>query len=190
MPLTITRQAKVRITAHGVNVYPLEGFGLLLGPEASSPDKGYVLAALPVGKTERWYEPAGRFARVPQAFAAATSLFAASQLRPVGVYCTVFDSFGTYPEVLVTTVPRISNAPWLVLRAVDGGETIFGCCAKRWDAGEWRDEALTTISPRIDAPAGNPSRIAVAWNRRWGVLDYGNRHEVELHRLGMIDRAP
>ena len=190
MPLTITRRAKARITAHGLNVYPLEGFGLLLGPESSDHENGYALAALPVGKTERWYKSAGRFARLPEALAVATNLFGVSQLHPIGIYCTVYSSSGDYPEVLVATAPQLSGAPWLVLRAVDGGETIFGCWAKNCEAGTWHDDSLITTSPRIDSPEHNPRRIAVAWNRTWGVLDYGNLHEIELLRLGLPDRAP
>lgn len=190
MPLTITQHAKGRITAHGLNVYPLEGFGLLLGSGPAYPEQAHVIAALPVGKTERWYEPAGRFARVSEAIATATNLFGASHLRPMGIYCTVYESFGTYPDVLLTTVPQLPDTPWLVLRAVDGGETIFGCWAKLWKAGQWKDETLVIVSPKIEAPEYNPRRIAIAWNRTWGVLDYGNRHETELPRLGLLDRAP
>jgi hypothetical protein len=189
MPLTITRRAKARITAHGLNVYPLEGFGLLLGPESIDPGQSHVLAALPVGKTERWYEPTGRFARVSEALEAASNLFAAWHLHPLGLYCTVYESFGPYPDGLLATAPHLPEAPWLILRSVDGGESIFGCWAKLWEADQWRDEPLTVVSPRIEAPERNPHRIASAWNRTWGVLDYSNLHQAELLRLGLKDRA-
>ena len=187
MPLTIARRAKKCITAHGLNVYPLEGFGLLLGHNNAT--DAHALAALPVGKTEHWYEPTGRFARVFDAFAMATSLFAVSQLRPIGLYCTVYSSFRPYPESLVATAPRLPELPWLVLRSVNGGEAIFGCWAKRLEADEWIDDSLTTVFPRIEAPDHNPRRIATAWNRAWGILDYGNLHEIELPRLGLDNQA-
>lgn len=108
MAISISGRALSRMSAHGVNVYPLEAFGILLGAKDTGDGGADILAALPVGKTERWHEPDGRLAGIGRALASARALF---------------DS---------------------------------------WE----------------------PRRMRIAWNRVWGILDYGNRHETELPRLG------
>lgn len=185
MTVTVTRQTIARITAHGLNVYPLEAFGLLLGHGTRKEYKGYALAALPVGKTQRWYEAEGRFSNVADATKFAASLFSESGLRPIGLYCTVFESFGPYPQSLVASAPQTEDAPWLLLRPVDGGESIFASRALRFDAGAWRAETLQVISPKVTTPENNPKRIRIKWNRSYGRLDYGNLHEIELPRLAL-----
>lgn len=186
MPLTITRKALSRITTHGLNVYPLEAFGILLGTKAAGEAGADVLAALPVGKTERWYEPDGRFSSIGQALAMALSLFGSWQLHPIGLYCTLPDILHNEVDFLAT-VPRSAELVWprLLLRATYGGESIFGARALRWNGVSWEDEDITVVSPLVDRIERNPRRVMVAWNRAWGILDYGNRHETELLRLGL-----
>jgi hypothetical protein len=69
-------------------VYPLDGFGILLG-ETIAEDAVLAWAALPVGKTTRWYNSAGRFADIGQALKLAAETFASWAFYPVGVYPTV-----------------------------------------------------------------------------------------------------
>lgn len=185
MLLTVTNAAKNRITAHGLNVYPLEGFGVLLGWASDDLRDAYALAALPVGKTPRWYEPEGRFDRVPEAVAVAGKLFRDWALHPVGIYCSVSDDTKGWYDELLASAPRLAQCPWLLLRFLYGRETLFGYGARRWSGDQWLEESLRIVPPRVEAPERNPKRVAGRWNKVWGVLDYGNRHEIELPRLGL-----
>ena len=91
--IEISRRAIARVARHGLHVYPLEAYGLLVGepmePKATSVQ---VFAVIPVGKTEHWYDPAGRFAGVSLAFVKAAATFATWGLAPIGMYCTLYSS--------------------------------------------------------------------------------------------------
>lgn len=183
--LQITRQANARVARHGVNVYPLEAYGILLGTNDRPAVGPEVLAALPMGKTVRWYDPTGRFADVDRALLLATEVFAPAGLQPVGLYLTLYSMAADYVEAAVRAAPHPGAAPWLLVRPIDGGETILRASAYRYHRGEWRAQDLVVTQSRIDGPYRNPRRLATSWNRAWGVLDYGNDYVSELARLGL-----
>jgi hypothetical protein len=191
MALILNYRARACIGKHGVNVYPLEGFGVLLGWTSDDGETGHAIAALPVGKTENWYEPSGRFDRIDEALAASTQLFSSWHLRPIGLYCTAYEpDIGSAVDIVINTVPQWPETPWLFLWPVFAGELLIAPTALRLRAGKWHDEAMSTTHAQPESPERNPNRIRTAWNRAWGVLDYGNRHETELRRLNQGANPP
>lgn len=189
MTCKIAYQANARITRHGLNVFPLQGFGILLGESAPGGSDVEVSAALPVGNTAHWHSAEGRFSHVEEALAAATDLFPDPHMHPVGLYCTVYwnveadDGGDTDIKHVLATAPRLPTLSWLLLRAVDGGDAdirpvLWHLGSKGWSEVEW-----VTVRKRPAAPASNPRRLNTAWNRAWGVLDYSNHHETELSRI-------
>jgi len=184
--IEISRRAIAHVARHGLNVYPLEAYGLLVGePMEQGAVSARVLAVLPVGKTEQWEDPAGRFARISLAVDKAAATFATWGLAPIGTYCTLYSSSGDYYDQVLGTAPHIDTAPWLILRGVDGGETIWGFGGYQFLAGGWREAECRVVSVRVDQLHRNPKRVAIEWNRAWGVLDYGNNYATELPRLGL-----
>lgn len=193
MPLTTAQGVNARIVAHGLNVYPLQGFGILLGETSASDCDAHIVAALPVGNTEHWYSSAGRFSGIDKALASAAKAFSDWNLRPTGLYCSVYwepDRGDTDIDSVLATAPRLPRAPWLLLRSVDGGEDIFMPRIWRLGPDGWcEQEEWKSVRGRPASAKRNPRRIRAAWNRAWGMLDYGNHHETELPRLGMVDNT-
>lgn len=177
MSCQITYRAAARIKRHGLLVYPLEGFGLLLGETDAEGTR--VLAALPVGKTQRWYKAEGRYADTERAVVLATQTFASWGLRPVGRYCSVGYSWDGGEGVVRDRTPPCEQAPILLLYPVDGGEAIYGYRMYHWTGEVWRNQAYQQTASRPESPRRNPNRMNTAWNRAWGVLDYGNGYRPE-----------
>lgn len=189
MRLTMAQGVNAKIVAHGLNVYPLQGFGILLGETSASECDAHVVAALPVGNTEHWYDSAGRFSRIHEALALAAKVFSDWNLQPSGLYCSVYREPGrgeTDTDSVLATAPRLPCAPWLLLRSVDGGEDIF--MPRVWHLGPdgWREQMeWKSARGRPASATRNPRRIRTVWNRAWGVIDFRNHHETELPRLGL-----
>src|SRR5690625_1958404 len=184
MAFRYTYQTMSRITRHGINVYPLESFGLLLGV-SQAVDDAHIIAALPGGKTEHWYEAEGRFAKIEAATLMAEATFDAWGLSPLGLYFTSIGNIDSHCEQVCSFAPKLDHLPWLVVRPVDGGEAIWASAVYYACERGWHPVEAQKLRERPNGPERNPKRIATEWNRVWGVLDYGNCHETELRRLGL-----
>lgn len=183
LELRILPKARARTGAFGANVYPLEAYGLLLGLPENPEATALVVAPLLVGKTSRWYEVDGRFDRIDEAAIAAKATFAPFGLQPIGLFCTDPDAGDLPPTSIEDTAPRRADLPWLLLRWMGGGETIWMPAAKRLSGDKWLEaELVADRSPRPD-PMRNPRRLHSMWLRAWDVPDYGNKYETELVRL-------
>lgn len=181
MLLRIRSKARARISALGVNVYPLEAFGLLLGVHGTDLEPALVVASLPVGKTRCWQVPEGRFERIEEAVVMAREVFFPLGFQPVGLFCTRHDFATTFTwSDIEDAARRAGSLPWVLAQSVAGGERIWRPAVRHLVDGTWVDAALEADwLPRTE-PAYNPRRLLRRWTRAWGVLDCGNDHEVEL----------
>ncbi len=195
MTCQIAYQANARVTRHGLNVFPLQGFGLLLGDSAST-GSVRVLVALPVGNTAHWYSQVGRFDRIDAALATATRLFADPDMQPIGLYCSIYwdfrDDTGGETDLasVLATAPRLASLPWLLLAAVDGGEPATRARLWKLDGTNWHEAEWTALRARPTSPAANPRRLNGRWIRAWGELDYTNHYASELALLEARHAAP
>ncbi len=179
--LNISRKAISKITKHGLNVFPLEAFGLLIG----SANENYIDAALPVGKTEHWYETNERYSGIDKAIEAGDQFAQTRSLEITGVYHT---QSGGDSDIEDSEISPIINAPtslrglFILIKPCHGGESIFREVVFSWQDG-WKKEEHKIAYPRSSSEELNPRRIHSAWLSAWGRLDYGNNAESELKRI-------
>lgn len=156
----------------------MEGYGFLIGTREPESIK----AALPVGKTARWYESLDRFANIMPASEKARHLATMFGMEILGLYhCFAADCTKESP---LNAVPFEYQNSFIYVQHVNGGYVYFKCNGYRRNAeGIWKQHEVRRREEKIAEAAQNPKRILTQWNRIWGVLDYGNNHKEELRRL-------
>lgn len=156
----------------------MEGYGFLIGTR----EPEFIKAALPVGKTARWYEYLDRFANIMPASEKARHLASKFDMEVLGLYHS-YDSDCT-KELPLKAVPLEYRNSFIYVQHVNGGYVYFKSYGYRRNAeGIWAQHEVRRREEKIAEAAHNPKRILSQWNRIWGVLDYGNNHKVELRRL-------
>lgn len=177
-PVDFESRALKKIYKHCTLVYPLEGYGFLIGTR----EPEFIKAALPVGKTARWYEYLDRFANIMPASEKARHLASKFDMEVLGLYHS-YDSDCT-KELPLKAVPLEYRNSFIYVQHVNGGYVYFKSYGYRRNAeGIWEQHEVRRRVQRITKAEQNPKRIMTQWNRIWGVLDYGNNHKEELRRL-------
>lgn len=173
----ISRRATSRVTKHGLNVYPLEAFGLLVG--RVSPIAAY--AALPVGKTSRWYDCSDRFAGLVAAIDDAAQVAGKFGLDVVGAYHSHSGGHPQFPGSNadpMDAVPPHFSIGILLVTDTAGGESLFGsACFRRDKEDRWQLLSYRIVpGVQLDPPI-NARRIHHAWTVIRGPVDFSNNHE-------------
>jgi hypothetical protein len=174
--ITFSYKALAKIAKHGVNVFPLEAYGFLIGTQ------GMIYAALPVGKTSKWHDDADRFADLELAFEPARSLANEYEMIVPAIYHS--HASDRIKESPVSNVPLMFQDKIVYISNVNGGELLFKSCPFCKDSnGEWTECEFAKLHPQEINPKTNPKRIMSRWNKVWKAVDYGNKHETELKRI-------
>ncbi len=174
--IAFSYKALAKIAKHGVNVFPLESYGFLVGTPQ------IIYAALPVGKTSKWAEAADRFAGLESAYEQAKLLAMEYEMLVPAIYHS--HSSDRIKDSPVTEVPLMFQDKILYISNVSGGELLFKSYAyRRNQDGDWAECEFTKLWPKNTSPMTNPKRILARWNKMWRAPDYGNNHETELKRL-------
>ncbi|MDD4888708.1 MAG: hypothetical protein PHU85_02165 [Phycisphaerae bacterium] len=177
-----THQFRKRAIKHCSAVYPLEGYGILLGLRRPL----CFIASLPVGRTERWESTDGRFANIADAIEKAGPVARQHGLEVVGLYHDNERTVGQ-PErdrALLAMVPkRYRDLPVMILYNFGGNEewtTHIHCDGHFWDGCEL---------PQLPLPKTrrfNRRRIHSAWLKAWGPINYDNNWRVELRARAKV----
>ncbi len=174
--ITFSYKALAKIAKHGVNVFPLEAYGFLIGTQ------DMIYAALPVGKTSKWDDPGNRFADLETAFELAKSLANEYEMIVPAIYHSYASDW--IKESPISNVPLMFQDKIVYISNVSGGELIFKSYAFcKSSNGEWKECEFAKLNLQEINPKTNPRRIMSRWNKLWKVVDYGNNHETELKRL-------
>lgn len=183
MSIQIARQANNKVARHGLNVYPLEAFGLLVG--TGSPT--LVHTVLPVGKTMHWYATSDRFLGLNQAAIVAAGMLAQRNLEVIGVYHTFagghsdFEGSDVNP---ICQVPAELRDCIVLVRPLHGGESFYMSSIYTFNREEgWAEVESKLISYHEADPRLNPKRIHRDWLAVWGQIDYGNNWQTERMRI-------
>lgn len=179
----MAKKANSKVARHGLNVYPLEAFGLLIGMRSPT----LLHTVLPVGKTMHWYDTSDRFLGLNQAASVAAGMLAARDLEVVGVYHTFS---GGHPDFERSELNPISQVPpelrdcLVLIRPLFGGESDYMSSLYAfnrkvgWAEVDYELTAHHGIEPRL-----NPRRIHHDWLALWGQIDYGNNWQAERMRI-------
>jgi hypothetical protein len=178
MVITISHKETSKARKHGLNVYPLEAYGFLIG--STSPK--VVHAALPVGKTTHWYDTSDRYAGLVDALEPATDFARSHQLSILGVYHTSAEGMGSEENPIADVPPRHRDGLVLITPTY-AGESIWAHQLYEYAShGSWQEcgfqKGRRSLDPRL-----NPRRLMRGWRKVWGPVDYSNNHETELKRL-------
>lgn len=179
--IQISRKVLPRIAKHGLNVYPLEAFGLLLG----SISENCIDVALPSGRTEHWYNPNERYGNLKRAIKFGKNFAQNNKLDLLGIYHT---GSGGHPDFKsseaspITTAPEYLRNMLVLIRPLDGGEAIWGSTLYFWKDC-WKPTEFKQIKHRNHSQELNPKRLYSAWISEFGSIDYGNNAEKEMPRL-------
>jgi hypothetical protein len=171
--LKISRKAISKTAKHGLNVYPLEAFGLLIG----STERNCIYAALPAGKTEHWNAINERYVGIEKELETGKKFAQSLSLDILGVYHT---SSGNYDVTPIDNPPDFLKGIYILIKYCDGGESILGENIYSWN-GKWESLDYRIFSKRNGSKELNPRRIISSWLAVWGEIDYGNNHLKELN---------
>ncbi len=182
MKIAFSNQSLAKIAKHGVNVFPLEAYGFLLGTSEM------IYAALPVGKTSKWHDAADRFADLETANDLAESLAGEYEMMVPAIYHS--HSSDRIKESPISNVPSMFEDKIVYISNVRGNELLFKSYAYCNNSnGEWTECEFTKLMLPDITSKTNPKRIMSRWNKLWKVVDYGNNHETELKELyGLINK--
>lgn len=179
MTVTISRKATSKVTKHGLNVYPLEAYGFLIG----TPAPAFIYAALPAGKTSRWYEPVDRFYVLEQGYGLAKEFAKGIGLSLIGIYHTGVSDERPHISPL-QAVPANYRHLFVLITPTLGGESIWRHNLYQWESGRgWQECDFKIVLPRATDPGLNARRIRHQWLSVWGPIDYSNNYETEYYRL-------
>ncbi len=167
--LRISRNALSKATKHGLNVFPLEAFGLLIG----SAEDNCIYAALPVGKTEHWYAINERYQGIENGLIKGREFARSCSMDILGVYHSCYDSFDTSP---IDNPPEILKGMYILIKYCDGGESIFGENVYIWN-GNWEAIDYKIFNQQNVSKKLNPRRILSAWLKIWGEINYDNKNK-------------
>ena len=176
MEIRFSKHSLAKISKHAVNVFPLEGYGFLVGTQ------NVIYAALPVVKTSKWHDSEDRFARLETAYEQAKSLARGFEMIVPAIYHS--HSSDRIKESPIRSVPSSFRDKIVYISNVSGGELLYRSYAYRMnEKGEWTKCEFAKLSLKEITAKTNPRRILSEWSKTWGIADYGNNHETELKRL-------
>lgn len=139
MTVTISRETTSKVTKHGLNVYPLEAYGFLIG----TPAPAFIYTALPAGKTSRWYEPADRFYVLVQGYGLAERFAEDIGLSLLGIYHTDVGEcpYSERPRIdPLQAVPANYRRLFVLITPMLGGESIWRYNLYQWESGQgWQE---------------------------------------------------
>ncbi|WP_295456168.1 hypothetical protein [uncultured Thiodictyon sp.] len=179
--LILSREARLKVSRHAWNVFPLEAFGYLLGKTRDYE----IYAALPFSKTQYWGKYDDRWSVVPESIDKARMVGQLFALDVVGFYASTdvtqrdsfpLPSFGRFADIVMLY------------------QTI--CCPScSWCSyfkdGRWLtpDEDYVTPHGRRIRPEINQKRILKAWRMIHGPIDYSNRSGPDEDPVGRVSEA-
>jgi hypothetical protein len=163
--ITFSYKALAKIAKHGVNVFPLEAYGFLIGTSEM------IYAALAVGKTSKWHEAGDRFADLETAFELAKSLASEYEMIVPAIYHS--HASDRIKESPISNVPSMFEDEIVYISNVSGGELLFKSYAFCKNSnGQWTECKFTKLTLQEINPNTNPRRIMSQWNKMWKVPDY------------------
>lgn len=196
-PFAVARRALSKAMKHSFAVCPLEAYGFLVGPGASATARlsletgAFACAALPVGKTQRWYEHGDRFEEIGGALPALRQMLMATEEDqiPLELHALYHSHYGEHvpaprhslPEGLETA---FSGAVPVLEVTAHGCDSVWGQpLYVRGARGAWQRIAYEKLHRPSDRPELNPRRILRRWRAAWKSVSYDNHHIREHKRL-------
>lgn len=172
--LQISREALIKLARHAWHVYPLEGFGYLLGKGNER-----LSAALPCSKTSRWYEFADRWAGIEFNYPKALAVADKFDLEVLGFYASTQSRVG-YPHPLFSITPD----PLILVYTT---ECCKSCSGFSLYSGERsltiKEDYLVAPGKRLDLTL-NHNKVLKEWRRVFGPIDYSNGYLREIEDPG------
>jgi len=176
MEIEFSKQSLAKISKHSVSVFPLEGYGFLIGTQE------IIYAAIPTGKTTKWGNATDRFSELETAYPKAEVLAEEVGWFVRGIYHS--HSGDWIKESPLLFVPPLFQNKIIYIKRVDGGDLILASDAyQKNQSQEWENcEIKSKVYEPLSAET-NPKRILSKWIKIWKPVDYYNNHEKELTRI-------
>lgn len=177
----IFRDVEIRVGKHAWHVFPLEGFGFLLG--RNEPEDMRIYAALPCSKTECWDEYGDRWNGIDEYLGMAQRVARLLDLEVAGLYATT-ESFDHNSYPLPEYFVRHKMKLMMLYRAM--------CCRSHshlslWRNGHWlefgKDGSAAICRGKRLSNNLNQKKIMKQWRKIYGPVDYSNNYKEGLYHL-------